>query len=93
MTSNFFRSKYGLTKHIENCSRPADVSKSVGFPCPVCQKVFGEERYLKQHQGGKKCETRRAFLEKTASFTLALTDSPGSVRDASTGDMVYCPFI
>ena len=50
----------------------------------MCLRTFNEERYLKQHIGGKKCEQRRAFLEKTSSFTLALSESPASIRNLST---------
>ena len=78
----------GLSRHKEVCTRPSsDTSKSLMFTCGECQRTFGEERYLKQHTGGKKCQQRRQFLERTASFSLALTESPGSVRLNATSSV------
>ena len=70
----------GLSRHKSNC-KGGDPSKSLSrssIVCPSCNKTFGEKRYLEQHIGGKKCQQRKEFLQKTASFTLALTDSPSS---------------
>ena len=82
----FVSSVSGLTRHKEVCTRPSSsVSKVMVFTCTACQRTFNEERYPKQHAGGKKCERRREFLEKTSSFSLALTASPASVRSSVSG--------
>lgn len=76
-----------MTKHREKCSGvglEASVTISLQFTCLLCQRSFGEERYLKQHVGGRKCVQRRNLLEKTASFTLALTESPASITRQSS---------
>ena len=54
------------------------------FSCPSCNRNFGQKKYLDQHMGGKKCEQRKTFLERTASFTLALTGSPASAHSSYT---------
>ena len=76
-----------VTVPTETCTRPSsNASKSVVFTCPDCQRQFKEKRYLNQHIGKQKCKQRKNFLEKTSanSFTLALTDTPGSTRNSST---------
>ena len=77
-----FFSKYGLTKHMEVCTRSAPLSSSQGnlvYTCEVCKRTFGERRYLLQHAGSQICSRRKQVLDRTASFTLALTDTPGTV--------------
>ena len=76
----------GLTRHKSSClgASSSSSSRSLTFTCPSCQKTFGQKRYLDQHLGGKKCEQRRGFLERTAFFTLALTASPGTASMTRT---------
>lgn len=84
-----FCSLSGLTRHKDVCDgQPSLVAgKALVFTCTACQRTFNERRYLKQHMGGKKCERRKEFLQKTASFTLALTASPSSSRSLSTSSV------
>ena len=75
-----FCSSYGLTKHKESCNRPflETSSGNLVFTCPECKRTFGERRYLLQHVGSKKCSTRKEILDRTASLSLALTESASS---------------
>ena len=85
--SYFVFSNYGLTKHIERCDGVGieqTATRTLQFTCSLCQRSFGEERYLKQHVGGRKCVQRKNLLERTASFTLALTESPASLSRHSS---------
>lgn len=75
----FFCSQYGLTKHKEVCTRPALNNPAIIlFTCRDCTQTFTEKRYLLQHAGSKKCAKKKAVLDKTASFSLALSESPAS---------------
>ena len=87
-----FCSNYGLTKHKKTCTKPAvDASfKTPVFTCEVCHRTFTQRRYLTQHKGGKKCDKRREVLERTSSFTLALTESPSSTRNLSLNSDEAC---
>ena len=79
-------SKYGLTRHKASCTQTAPTSTpgSLVFTCDSCKRTFGERRYLLQHVGSKRCISRKQVLDKTASFTLALTESPGTISRVST---------
>ena len=86
---NIICSASGLTRHQSKCSEApittgTSTLRAMVFPCPLCSRNFGQKRYLDKHMGGKKCEQRKAFLEKTASFSLALTGSPSSVHSSYT---------
>ena len=75
----FFLSASGLTRHQASCLEPpSELSRSISFSCPSCGRKFGQKRYMEQHIGGKKCEQRKTFIERTTYFTLVLTGSPSS---------------
>ena len=48
------------------------------YSCTNCDQKFAETKYLNQHIGGKRCYQRKEYLQKTSSFTLALSASPSS---------------
>ena len=73
-------SNYGLTKHKEGCHSSEDCPPvSMIFSCNLCKREFTDSKYLKQHIGGQKCKKRQAYLEKTASFSLNVSESPSSL--------------
>ena len=78
--NNYF-SASGLSKHKTSCTGDTS-TRSVSYSCPDCQKKFSLPRYLEQHKGSKACTQRMEYLNKTASFTLALSSS--SVSEKAT---------
>ena len=91
---SFYCSQYGLTKHREVCTRPRPLLDSppinILYTCQDCKQTFTENRYLLQHTGTKRCAKKKAVLDKTTSFSLALSESPASsAASMSRGPVSY----
>ena len=68
----------GLSQHKKNCNvseAVAEFSKWILYSCPQCDFPCTSSRALKMHSGSGNCIKRQAARSRSASLTLALSES------------------